>query len=342
MRAVVQDAYGGPDVLRVAELERPEPGPDEVLIRVRAAGLDRGVWHLMTGLPYLVRGMGYGLRRPRNPVPGMDLAGTVEAIGADVDGVRPGDDVFGLADGSFAEYVVTRPERIEVKPDPLSFEQAAAVPVSGLTALQAVRDEARVEAGQSVLVLGAGGGVGSFAVQLARAAGARVTGVASGAKADLVRALGADDVVDYTREDVTDGRRTWDVILDLAGNRPLRRLRRALAPRGTLVIIGGEAGGRWFGGMERSLAATLLSPLVRQTLRAQFPRKLEGGLRVLREHVEAGRVRPAVEAIYPFERAADALRDLVAGRIRGKAVLVPGPTGPAGAAGCPDRPPVRR
>lgn len=321
MKAIVQRVYGGPDVLEVADLPTPEPGAGEVRVRVRAAGVDRGVWHLMTGLPYLVRAMGYGLTRPKNPVPGMDLAGTIDAVGPGVERFRPGDAVFGVADGSFAEAVVTRCERIETLPAGLPFERAAAIPVSGLTALQTVTREAKVEAGHSVAVLGAGGGVGTYLVQLARVQGARVTGVCSAAKADLVRSLGAADVVDYRCEDFVD-RGPFDVIVDTAGNRPLAHLRRGLAPRGTLVIVGGEEGGRWLGGMERSLGAALLSPFVGHTLRPQFPVKIPGGLETLREHVEAGRLTPVVRATYPLERAAEAIRDLVAGRVGGKAVLV--------------------
>ena len=249
MQAIVQDRYGGPEVLRLQDVARPVPQDDEVLVRVHAAGLDRGVWHVMTGLPYLVRLVvpTLGLRRPKVAVRGMDLAGRVEAVGKDVTRFRPGDEVFGWTDGgAYAAYACAPEDHLAPKPSKLSFEQAAAVPISGFAALQALRDVGEVQPGQRVLVIGAAGGVGSFAVQLAKALGAQVTGVCSTAQVDLVRSLGADDVVDYTRDDVTDGTRRWDVIVDTAGHRTLSRLRRALTPRGTLVIVGSEGrGGGW-------------------------------------------------------------------------------------------------
>src|SRR4051794_11103308 len=270
MTSLVQDSYGADpeQVLRIAEVARPAVGDGEVLVRVRAASVDRGTWHLMAGLAYPIR-LVFGLRRPRFANPGRNLAGVVEAVGAGVAGFRPGDEVYGVAagNGTFAEYVVARPDRLAAKPANLSFDQAATVPVSGSTALQAVRDHGRVQAGDSVLVLGASGGVGSFSVQIAKALGAEVTGVASTAKLDAVRALGADSVLDYTREDVVDGRRRYDVVLDIAGNRPLRQLRRALTPDGRLVIVGGETGGRWLDGLGRQLRAGLLSPFVGPRLR---------------------------------------------------------------------------
>ena len=269
MTSLVQNSYGSdPDqVLRLAEVARPSAGDGEVLVRVRAASVDRGTWHLMAGLAYPIR-LVFGLRRPRFANPGRNLAGVVEAVGAGVAGFRPGDEVYGLAagNGTFAEYVVARPDRLAIKPANLSFADAATVPVSGSTALQAVRDHARVRPGESVLVLGASGCVGSFAVQIAKAFGAEVTGVARTAKLDAVRALGADAVVDHTREDPVDGRRRYDVVLDIGGNRPLRQLRRALTPKGRLVIVGGETGGRWLDGLDRQLRAVLLSPFVGQRL----------------------------------------------------------------------------
>ncbi len=321
MRAIVQDRYGPPDVLELREVAKPEVGPRDVLVRVRAAGVDPGAWHLMTGLPYLIRLMGYGLRAPKNPTPGMDLAGRVEAVGAEVGRFRPGDEVFGVADGSFAEYASTLETRLAPKPANLGFEQAAAIPVSGVTALQAVHDEAEIAPGESVLILGAGGGVGTFAVQLAKASGAEVTGVCSGAKADLVRSLGADRVLDYTREDFAGEGLRYDAILDTAGNRPLSVLRRALAPEGTLVIIGGERGGKWLGGLERQLGAAILSLFVRQRLRPQFPKKKEGVLDRLKELVESGKMRPVLDRTFPLEEAPGAIRYLMEGRARGKVVL---------------------
>ena len=253
MTAIVQHEYGPADrVLRLERVPVPVPAEGEVLVRVAAAGLDRGVWHLMTGLPYPVRLAGFGIRRPKFPVRGADVAGRVEAVGPGVEGFGPGDEVFGIGAGSFAEYVVCPAAKLAAKPERLSFVQAAAMPVSALTALQAVRDHGRVAAGQRVLVIGASGGVGSYAVQIAKAFGAHVTGVASAAKASLVTEVGADRVIDYAAEDFADGRERYDVILDTGGHTPLRRLRRALTRTGTLVIVGSETGGRWLGGRWRS------------------------------------------------------------------------------------------
>jgi NADPH:quinone reductase-like Zn-dependent oxidoreductase len=244
-------------VLTLRDIDKPTARDGEVLIQVRAAGVDQGVWHLMTGLPYLVRVFGYGLKKPKVPVRGRDVAGVVEAVGNGVSRFQPGDEIFGTCEGSFAEYACAKEGRLALKPANLTFEQAAAVPISGGTALQAVRDGGQVTAGQSVLVIGAAGGVGSFAVQLAKVFGAEVTGVCSGAKADLVRSLGADQVIDYTRDDFAAAGQRYDVILDTAGNRPLSVLRQALASEGTLVIVGGEGGGQLTGGFERSLGAAL-------------------------------------------------------------------------------------
>ena len=266
MKAIVQDTYGSTDVLRLRDIDQPEIAADEVLVRVHAAGVDRGVWHLMTGMPYPIRLAGYGLRAPKTPVPGSDLAGVVEAAGSGVTRFRPGDEVFGIGKGTFAEYARAREDQLAPKPANLTFEQAAAVAISGVTALQAVRDHGRVRPGQEVLVIGASGGVGTFAVQLAKICGAEVTAVCSTTKMDLVRSLGADHVVDYTRDNFAAGEQRYDVILDIGGNATLSRLRRALTPRGTLVIVGGETGGRWLGGYDRQLRALLLSPFVGQPL----------------------------------------------------------------------------
>ena len=248
MRAIVQDAYGSPDVFRLAQISIPEVAEDQVLVRVYAAGMDRGTWHLMAGQPYVLR-LALGFRKPKNRVPGLDLAGTVVAVGSAVTRFSPGEEVFGTGHGSFAEYAVAPEDQLARKPGNLSFEQAAVVPVSGLTALQALTDVGRVETGQRVLIIGASGGVGSYAVQLAKALGAEVTGVSSPAKLDLVRSLGADHVIDYTREDFADDEHRYDLILDIAGNPTLSRLRRALTPTGTAVIVGGEQGGRVTGGI---------------------------------------------------------------------------------------------
>ncbi|MFF9979131.1 NAD(P)-dependent alcohol dehydrogenase [Streptomyces erythrochromogenes] len=320
MKAIVQDVYGPPEVLRIEEVDRPVPGRGEVLIRVRAAAVDQGVWHLMAGMPYAVRAV-TGLRRPRARVRGMDVAGVVEAVGQDVTRFRPGDEVYGNCQGSFAEYARAKEGTLAPKPRGISFEEAATVPVSGCTALNAVRDSGQVTAGQRVLVLGASGGVGSFAVQVAKAYGAHVTGVCSAAKADLVRSLGADEVLDYAQEDPVDGSRRYDVILDIAGNRPLSRLRRALTPRGILVIVGGEGGGDWIGGNQRQLGALLLSPFVGHRLRPLGTLVRRRDLEALTELIEAGSVAPAVDRTYPLAEVPEAIRRLRDGRVRGKIAI---------------------
>ncbi|MER5935388.1 NAD(P)-dependent alcohol dehydrogenase [Streptomyces sp. NPDC002054] len=319
MKAIVQDVYGSADVLRLAEVDRPAPGDDEVLVRVHAAGVDAGVWHLMTGLPRLLR-LAYGLRRPRRRIPGMDLAGRVEAVGRNVTRFRPGDEVYGIGRGTFAEYACAPERKLAPKPANLTFEQAAAVPASGLTALQALRDQGRVRSGQQALVIGAAGGVGTYTVQLARAFGAEVTGVCSTGKTELVRSIGADHVVDYTREDITDGTRRYDLILDIAGNRSLSRLRRILTPTGTLVLVGGD-GGPWLGGTDRLLRAQLLSVVVRQRLRVLVSAERHEDLLVLTGLIEAGRVTPVVDRTYPLAEAPDAIRRLAARQARGKVVV---------------------
>ncbi len=322
MRAVVRDRYGAPDeVLRVANVPRPTIAAGEVLVQVRAAGVDRGVWHILTGLPYPVRLAGYGFRAPKNPVVGSDLAGVVERVGDAVTRFAVGDVVYGTGDGTFAEYVRAQEDQLSLKPETLTFEQAAAVPVSAQTALQAVRDHGRVQPGQQVLVVGASGGVGSYAVQIAKAHGADVTGVAGPAKLDLVRALGADAVLDHTTDALP--ARRYDVILDVGGNTPVSQLRKALTRRGTLVIVGGETGGRVLGGIQRQLGATLLSPFVRQRLLTFVCKANADDLAVLRDLVDAGQIRPAVDRVLPLDRAADALRMLLDGSVRGKVVLTP-------------------
>jgi NADPH:quinone reductase-like Zn-dependent oxidoreductase len=322
MKAAVQDTYGPADVLELREIDQPVPKDDEVLVRVHAAGVDPGVWHLMTGLPYLVRVMGYGLRTPKLGVRGRDVAGRVAAVGTNVTQVQAGAEVFGIGEGSFAEYVCARADKLAPKPANLTFEQAAAVPISGLTALQGLRDAGGVQPGQRVLIIGAAGGVGSFAVQLAKAFGAAVTGVCSTTKVDLVRSLGAEEVIDYTREDFADGARRWDLIVDTAGRRSLSQLRRALAPRGTLVIVGGEGGGRWLGGFDRQiLRAPILSALVRQRLRPLVSKERSEDLVVLKELIEAGKVTPVIDRTYPLREAPEAIRYLQEGHARGKVVI---------------------
>jgi NADPH:quinone reductase-like Zn-dependent oxidoreductase len=322
MKAIVQDEYGtaAGDVLRLAEIARPTIGDDEVLVRVRAASVDRGTWHLMTGLPSLMRLMGFGLRRPKAPNPGRSFAGTVESVGKDVTGFKPGDEVYGTCEGSFAEYARARAGRIAPKPANLSFEQAAAVPVSAMTALQGVR-KAQVQAGQKVLIIGASGGVGTFAVQIAKAFGAEVTGVCSTAKMELVRAIGADHVVDYTREDFADGEHHYDAILDIGGNSRLSRLRRALTPGGRLLIVGGETDGRWLGGFDRQLRALLLSPLLSQKVGMLGASENSEDLMVLRDLIESGQIAPAIDRTYPLSETPPAIRYMTEGRARGKIVI---------------------
>jgi NADPH:quinone reductase-like Zn-dependent oxidoreductase len=289
---------------------------------VHAAGLDRGTWHLMTGTPYAVR-LATGLRRPRQPVPGLDLAGTVVAVGAAVTRFAVGDEVYGIGTGTFAEYALAKEGKLAAKPATLSLEQAATVAVSGLTALQSVVDIADVRPGQRVLVTGASGGVGSYAVQIAVAAGAEVTGVCSAAKADLVRSLGAAHVLDYARDDIAEVSDRYDVIIDIAGDVPLSRLRRALAPTGTAVLVGSENAGQ-ITGMSRQLCGLVMSLFSRQRLTMRVPRDRAADLEPLAALIEAGRVRPSVGATYELADAADAMRDLVAGRVRGKVAIVVG------------------
>jgi NADPH:quinone reductase-like Zn-dependent oxidoreductase len=321
MRAVVQDVYGPTeDVLRVEEIGRPVVGDGEVLVKVAAAGVDRGVWHLMAGEPYAIRLAGFGVRVPKNRVRGSEFAGRVEAVGRGETTLRPGDEVYGIGAGSFAEYVVAPLGKVAPKPPGLTFEQAAAMPVSASTALQAVRDRGRVQAGQRVLVIGASGGVGTFAVQIAKAFGADVTGVGSSAKLDLIRSLGADRVLDYAAGDVTDGGQRYDVVLDIGGNTPLRKLRRALTPKGTLVIVGGETGGRWLG-VRRQLLAMALSPFVGQRLGTFVTSENAADLVVLTELAEAGAVTPAVDRTFPLDEAPAAVRYMREGRARGKVVV---------------------
>ncbi|WP_328296788.1 NAD(P)-dependent alcohol dehydrogenase [Streptomyces sp. NBC_00435] len=323
MKAIVQDRYGSSDVLELRDIATPEPGRGEVLMAVRGAAVDAGVWHLMSGRPYLLRLMGYGLRAPRVPVRGREVSGRVEAVGEGVSAFRAGDEVFGICEGSFAEYATARADKLAHKPAGLPLEAAAALPISGLTALQALRDAGRVRPGQRVLVIGAAGGVGTLAVQLAKAFGAHVTGVCSTAKTELVRGLGADEVIDYTREEFADGTRHYDLVLDTAGNRSLSHLRRALTPRGTLVIIGGEGGGRWLGGMERILRAALLNPFVRHGLKGFMAVERQADLEVLGRHVEDGTLSPAVHYTCPLAEAAEAVDRQHRGEARGKILITP-------------------
>jgi len=320
MRAIVQDTYGSADVLRLTRVARPAIADDEVLLRVHAAGLDRGTWHLMAGKPYLIR-LGFGLRRPKNPVPGRDVAGTVVSVGSAVTRFAEGDEVFGVGPGSFAEYAVAREDKLATKPVNLTFAQAAVVPVSAGTALQALCDVGRVEQGHRVLVIGASGGVGSYAVQLAKAFGAEVTGVCSTGKVDLVRSLGADHVIDHTRDDFADSEHRYDLVLDIGGRPALSRLRRALTPTGTAVLVGGEEGGSFSGGMNRQLRALAQSLFVRQRLTMFVARERASDFERLADLIEAGTVTPSIDRTYSLDRAAEAMRYLEAGRVRGKVAI---------------------
>lgn len=320
MKAIVQDTYGSPDVLNLREINTPEVGDDEALVRVHAAGVDRGVWHLMTGLPYLTR-LAFGFRAPKTPVPGMDLAGVVEAVGKDVSRFAPGDEVFGVGKGTFAEYARAREDKLAPKPANLTFEQSAVVAISGLTALQALRDHGRIEPGQKVLIIGASGGVGTFAVQIAKALGAEATGVCGSAKVEMVRSIGADHVIDYTHEDFAKGGRRYDVILDIGGNSSLARLRRALTPKGTLVLVGGEEGGRWLGVVARLLRALVTSPFVGQKLRSFVSSENHEDMVALKELIESGKVTPVIDRTYPLSEVPEAIRYLEEGHARGKIVI---------------------
>lgn len=322
MRAATQEVYGPPAAIRVRSVPVPHPGPDEVLVRVRAAGVDAGTWHLATGRPYAMRAMGFGWKGPRSGVLGLAFSGVVETAGAGAEAWTPGDAVFGSAPGALAEYVVVKAADLVPVPAGHSFEEAAALPVSGVTALQAVAATG-AGPGDRVLVIGAAGGVGHLAVQLAAARGARVTGLCSGGKAAFVGALGAEEVIDYATTDILALGRQYDAIIDTAGNRPLGGLRRILSPAGTLVLVGGEGGGALLGGVQRTVAAGLLDRFTRQRLVGLFARERTDDLRELARLVAAGALHPAIDTVYPLERTADAIEDLRAGRPRGKVIVVP-------------------
>jgi NADPH:quinone reductase-like Zn-dependent oxidoreductase len=321
MRALVARRYGPPDALELAIEARPAPAPDEVLVRVAAAGLSRAAMHLLTGTPYLLRLAGFGLRAPKQPVVGNEVAGVVAAVGSDVTGFAQGDEVFGYASGACAELAVSKAAKLAHKPAELTFAEAAATVDSASTALQAVRDHAAVQPGQRVLVLGASGGVGSFVVQLAADAGAEVTGTARTAKVDFVRSLGAAHVVDHSEADPLAVDRPFDVIIDIGGNHPVRRLRKALAADGTLVIVGGEGGGPVTGGFQRQLLAPLRAMGSSQTVKTFVASENAETLDALAALATAGRLRPAIDRIHPLADGADAFRRMAAGEIRGKDVI---------------------
>ena len=321
MKAMIQEKYGSPEVLSLQEIDTPEIGDDDVLIRVHAAGVHSGDWHLMKGEPYLMRVVGLGFSGPKALVRGMDVAGKVEAIGKNVTRFQTGDDVFGVCDGAFAEYARAHQDKIAHMPTNLTYELAAAVPTSACTALQALRDTGEIQSGQKVLIIGAAGGVGMYAVQVAKSFGAEVTGVCRTAKMEFVRSIGGDHVIDYTAGDFTRSGIRYDLILDTGGNRSLAALRRTLTPNGTLVLVGGESDDRVIGVLTRSIRALLLSPFVSQQLRMILSITKGHDLQVLKDLIEAGKVAPIIDRTFPLSEVPDAIRYLSAGHARGKIVI---------------------
>jgi NADPH:quinone reductase-like Zn-dependent oxidoreductase len=333
MKAIVQDRYGSPDVLELREIDRPTVTDDEVLVRVRASSVHADVWHAMRGVPFVLRFMGSGVHRPKHRVPGTDLAGVVESVGRNVRRFRPGDEVFGqslLANlwrngGAFAEFATVPQAMLEQKPAGLTFEQAAAVPTSGSLAVQHVRDEGRTQPGQKVLINGAGGAVGSFAVQLAKAYGAHVTGVDATGKLDMLRSIGADEVLDYTQEDFTRRDERYDFILDIAGNHPWSEAKRALTPDGTYVLSGfdqyGRSGHRWFGSLGRFAKLIVIAPFVRHLHPFRGTKDPGDRLVVLKELIEAGKITPVIDRTFPLNEVPEAIRYLESGQAQGKVVI---------------------
>lgn len=334
MKAIVQDRYGSPDDLELREIERPEVKDDEVLVRTRAASVHPDVWHVVRGVPYVLRIMGGGLLRPKNPVPGTDVAGRVESVGRNVTRFQPGDEVFGESikgfgwrnGGVYAEFVTAPQDTLALKPAKLTFEEAAAVPSSGIIALSGLRDQGQVQPGQRVLINGAGGGVGTFAVQLAKAFGADVTGVDGTGKLEMIGSIGADKVIDYTQEDFTQGEERYDFILDVPGNRSWSDCRRVLTPEGTYVLIGhdhfGARGHRWLGSLPRFLGLIARSPFVRQLPFPDFsaPNKKDA-MAVLKEFIEAGKITPVVDRTFPLSEVPEAIHYLEEGHTRGKVII---------------------
>jgi NADPH:quinone reductase-like Zn-dependent oxidoreductase len=324
MKAVVYTDYGSPDVLEIRDVKKPVPNDDQVLVKVHAASLNPLDWHYMEGTPYIMRAMGTGLRKPKSPRLGVDLAGQVEAVGKNVTQFKPGDEVFGTGGGAaFAEYVCARKIRLVLKPANITFEQAAAVPIAALTALQALRDKGQVQPGQQVLINGASGGVGTFAVQIAKSFGADVTGVCSTRNLDMVRSLGADHVIDYTKEDFTKGEQRYDLILDNVGTQPLSGFRRALKPKGICVMIGGGGpnDGGLIGPLARPVKALLLSPFISQKMGMMMAEIRQEDLTAMRDLMEAGKVTPVIDKTYPLSQVREAMKYLEAGHARGKVIL---------------------
>jgi NADPH:quinone reductase-like Zn-dependent oxidoreductase len=321
MKAIVHHEYGSPDVLELQDIDKPVAKDDEVLVRVRAASVNPADWHFMRGLPYIMRPQA-GLGKPKNAVLGRDISGQVEAVGKDVTRFRPGDEVFGEVErGGFAEYTCASEALLELKPANLTFEQAAAVPLAALTALQGLRDAGRVQPEQKVLIIGASGGVGTFAVQIAKLLGADVTGVCSTRNVEMIRSLGADHVIDYTREDFTRSGRKYDLIFQLAGTLSPSDCRRALTSKGTLVLSSGESSGRWLGPVDRMIKAAVLSPFVSQKLGSFLAKPDSDDLQFLKELIEAGKVKPVIDRTYSLNEAPEAIRYLEEGHARGKVVI---------------------
>jgi NADPH:quinone reductase-like Zn-dependent oxidoreductase len=320
MKAIVQDTYGSAEVLELREIDKPEIADDQVLVRVRAAGVNPADWAVMRGLPYVARPV-YGLRKPKNPVRGTDVAGQVEAVGTSVTRFRPGDEVFGWCVGAYAEYASASEDTLALKPANLTFAQAASVPMAGLVALQALRDHGNVQAGQSVLINGASGGIGTFAVQIAKSLGAQVTGVCSTGNADMVRSIGADLVIDYTQKDFTQGGQRYDFILDNVANHPLSDLRGALTPTGTLVPNGGGFDNRWFASGGRVIKAHVLDRFVNNTLRPFLVSFNLEDLVALKELIEAGKLTPVMDRTYPLAETPQAISQVGEGHARGKVAI---------------------
>ena len=319
IKAIVQNKYGSPDVLELKDVDKPVAAEHEVLVRVRAAAVNIGNWHLLRGIPYAMR-PAVGLFKPKHQIPGLDLAGQVEAVGASVREFQPGDEVFGWCDGAFAEYACTHENNLLAKPANLTMEQSAAVGDSAFTALNAVRDQGKVQPGQKVVINGASGGVGTFAVQIAKSLGADVTGVCSTRNVDLVRSIGADHVIDYTQQDFTQDRHRYDVMLDLVGSRSLSDCRRALTPEGTYVLVGVSDMGRWLG-LTRQIKMLASSLFVRQRMRIFLTRHTREDLVVLKELVEAGKVTPVIDRCYQLSEVPEALRHTGEGHSQGKIVI---------------------
>jgi NADPH:quinone reductase-like Zn-dependent oxidoreductase len=324
MKAVVYTNYGSPDVLEIRDIKKPVPNDDQVLIKVRAASINPLDWHFMEGTPYIMRAMGVGLRKPKDPRLGVDYAGTVEAVGKNVTQFKPGDEVLGGKSGAFAEYVCARADRaIVLKPANITFEQAASVPIAAITALQGLRDKGKIQPGQKVLINGASGGVGTFAVQIAKSFGADVTGVCSTRNLDMVRSLGADHVINYTKEDFTKNGQRYDLILDNVGTQPLSGFRRVLNPNGILVMIGGGGpnDGGLIGPLGRPVKALLLSPFISQKMGMLMAELNKKDLTILGDLMQSGKVTPVIDRTYPLSQIAEAIRYLEQGHARGKVII---------------------